>query len=258
MIVLSDWCVDVVAWAALFFYFACFIPQIIENYRIKSTRGLSKYSMVAYFFGYFAVIYYIFCLDLILPYKIVVPMEFAAMAVIVGQRFYYDGLFTDMTFFYGILGSTIFTLMLAPVAFYYPMTVGAVCGWLSLALFIAHPIPQVVKNFRERSVEGFSFGFVTLLAIAVTCELIVALVRGLPLQTLCMALKGLFFYIIFCVQFWLYWPRRKYQTTIVEEFIADVIEPVINAEEGDEEHRTSFPVSQTPDAEKVEEAQEDY
>lgn len=212
--------------------------------------------MAAYFIGYFSIIYYIFCIDLILPYKIIVPMEFGAMVVIVGQRFYYDGFFSDMPFFYTILGSTFFTLMLAPLALYYPYELGTVCGWFSLAMFTAHPIPQVIKIFRERSVEGFSFGFVTLLALAVTCELCVALVRGLPIQTLFMALKGLFFYVIFCIQFWFYWPRRTPQTTIVEEFVADVIEPVLHAQEGDDEHKTSFPVSQQADEEKIEEAQE--
>ena len=230
--------IDVVAWVSLFFYFICFIPQIIENFRIKSTRGLSRISLVAYFVGYLAMLYYIFLLDLLLPYKVVVPLEFACMAVIALQRFHYEGIFTDKMFFACITSSVAVAIFIFPLVWVCPLALGAVCGWISLAGFLIHPVPQIIKVYHEKSVEGFSFGFVTLLAIAVTCELMVALVRGLPIQTVFMALKGLFFYVIFCWQFWRYSKRNKPSMTIVEK----VFEPCLHAKEGVDENSMNFPV----------------
>lgn len=206
MVALSskDLLVDILAWASLLFYFVCFIPQIIKNYRIKSASGLSSYTLIAYCIGYLSMLLYVFCLDLILPYKIIVPLEFGAVSVIIGQRFYYDGLFADRALFWVVASSVFIACLLTPLALLYPYEIGSMSGWVSLVMFVAYPIPQVIKVFRERSVKGFSFGFVTLLAMAGGSELLVALIRDLPLQTLLTATKGVVVYIIFCIQFLLY------------------------------------------------------
>jgi uncharacterized protein with PQ loop repeat len=196
--------IDIFAWFALIFYTASFIPQLFENMRLRSTRGLSSISLIAYFIGYSSQMYYIFCKDLILPYKVIVPIEFCFMLIIAIQRFRYEGFFFDMLFFYFIIGTSFSTLLIFPIAVLYPYEVGSICGWISLICFISHPIPQVIKNYREKSIEGFSFGFVTLLAIAVTFELFVAIFRNLPIPTMGTAIKGHFFYMIFCYQFFLY------------------------------------------------------
>jgi uncharacterized protein with PQ loop repeat len=197
------------AWVALIFYALSLIPQMIKNASLKTTQGLSSLSLIAYFFGYGTNLTYIYALSLILPYKIIVPIEFFFMLIIISQKFYYEGLLRDKAFFYSILITSIIIVLCIIFAFHYTFFIGSLCGWISLFCFIAHPIPQVIKNYRRKSVEGFSFGFVTLLAIAVTCELIVAIIKKLPPQTFGCSLKGLFFYIIFCYQFWLYKGKEK-------------------------------------------------
>jgi uncharacterized protein with PQ loop repeat len=199
--------IALLAWVALIFYALSLIPQIIENASLKTTQGLSSLSLIAYFFGYGTCITYIYSLNLLLAYKVIIPIEFFFMLIIILQKFYYEGFLKDKSFFYSILITSIIIALCIILAFYCTLFIGSLCGWISLFCFIVHPIPQVIKNYRRKSVEGFSFGFVTLLAIAVICELIVVIIKKLPPQTLGCSLKGLFFYIIFCYQFWLY--KRK-------------------------------------------------
>lgn len=226
------------AWAALAFYFGCFIPQIIENYRIKSTKGLSPLAMLAYLVGYLALFYYIFLLDLMLPYKVFVPLECTALVILIFQRFYYQGIYSKPWFFWGFISIVSVSAICFPLALLYPMSFGGICGWISLVMFIVQPIPQVIKVYREQSVEGFSFGFVTLQAIAVGCEFTVAVLFKLPAQTVLMVVKGFIFYLVFCHQFWLYGKKLKHKKTI-EEFIA----PCLRAQPGKDSNSINFPVS---------------
>lgn len=226
------------AWAALAFYFGCFIPQIVENYRIKSTKGLSPLAMLIYFVAYLSLLYYIFLLDLMLPYKVFVPLESAALIVLIAQRFYYQGLYSSKLFFWGFIGVVLGSIICFPLAMLYPTSFGGLCGWISLVTFVSQPIPQVIKIYQEQSVEGFSFGFVTLQAIAVGCEFTVAMLFHLPAQTVLMVVKGFVFYLIYCHQFWLYGKKLKYKKTI-EEFIA----PCLLAQQGKDSNSINFPIS---------------
>ncbi len=226
------------AWAALAFYFGCFIPQIIENYRMKSTKGLSPLAMLVYLVAYLSLFYYIFLLDLMLPYKVFVPLECSALVVLIVQRFYYQGLFSSKLFFWGFVSIMGLSVICFPLAVAYPIGFGGICGWISLLFFLAQPIPQVVKVYREQSVEGFSFGFVTLQAIAVGCEFMVAILFHLPPQTVLMVIKGFLFYLVFCHQFWLYGAKLKHKKTI-EEFI---IEPCLHAQPGKDSNSINFPI----------------
>ena len=195
---------EILAWIALTFYTACFIPQMLENYRYKSVSGLSDMYLVAYFVAYASLAYYVFCLDLFFPYKVMVPIECIILAFIIGQRFYYDGFFIDWknrTLFWI---SVMMFVGLFPFAWIYPVLVGNICGWISAIFFIITPIPQIWKVYKAKSVVGFSFAFITVNALAGVCELTVAFMKQLPVQTWVMILKGAVFYVIFCYQFYFY------------------------------------------------------
>ncbi len=199
--------VEILLWFSLTFYTVCFFPQILKNYREKSTKGLSSVMLLAYYIAYIPMIYYVFYCDLILPYKIVLPIEVAVMTFMIMQKFYYHGLFADKLFLAQFLGINLIMIGLYPVSLHNPYAFGMGCGWVACVFFAIYPIPQVIKLYRTKSVKGFSFGFVTVQACAFLCEGIAAVLKHLPLPTIFMIAKGFIFYAIFCYQFWLYKKR---------------------------------------------------
>lgn len=199
---------ELFTWASLMFYTICFIPQIIENYRMKSTDGLSDLLLLSYYIAYGFMMYYIFYCDLILPYKIMVPAEMMVMSMMIAQKFYYHGTLRNKTFLLQFLAINVLMVAIYPLSLYAPYDFGIACGWVAAVFFAIYPMPQVIKLYRSKSVAGFSFGFVTVQALAFVSEAIAAVLKHLPLPTLVMIAKGFIFYAIFCFQFWLYRKNR--------------------------------------------------
>ena len=77
-----------------------------------------------------------------------------------------------------------------------------------MLIWATYQIPQVVKVFLEKSVHGFSFSLVSLVAFGDAIELIVALLLGLPAPTLFNDFRGILIYVIFSLQFWYYKESR--------------------------------------------------
>lgn len=196
--------IELFVWATLSLYVICFIPQIVENYRLKTAQGWSRSALIAFFIAHLSLLYYTFLLDLYFPYKVIAPLQFVSISIITLQRFYYDGLYTDKVFLWSIAITALLGVFSFPLAFWYPLMLGSACGWITFSVFLVQPVPQVVKVYREKSVEGFSLGYVLIFGLAALFELYIVFAKGLPTQTLMMVIRNLIFTVIFCVQFWLY------------------------------------------------------
>jgi uncharacterized protein with PQ loop repeat len=190
-------------WLAQIFYFACFVPQIFTNYRLKSGRGISELMLIAYLNTYFCLTIYIFCLNLPLAYKIMVPVQGVAGLILILQRIFYDFKTEKRMLFFYSANSLVFILLI-PYAFKNPMYVGHFLGWVSFVLTLCNQLPQVFKIYREKSVEGFNFLFAFFTGLAAAIETTVAVVAGLPIQTLFMAMRGVVLFLIFSWQFRIY------------------------------------------------------
>jgi uncharacterized protein with PQ loop repeat len=181
-----------------------FLPQIIENYKIKSGVGLSDYFLLAYFNTYIALGYYIFCLNLPLAYKIACPAQGILTIILIGQRLYYnhspESKFYGLIYLVNLLGSLIFI----PIAIISPVHTGHIFGWLSFILTLLNQMPQVIKVLSTKSVAGFSYMFILIMAFAAGIETYTAVVLGLPMQTLLSAARGLVYFAIFSALFLLY------------------------------------------------------
>ncbi len=199
-----DTLVTIGMWTSLIFYFLCFLPQIWTNYQCKSGKGISEWMLLGYLNAYLFILYYIFCVDMPLVYRIIVPTHVAATLVLVAQRLYYDT--SSRVHYYRMLyGANILVAMLCiPLAWSHAALVGCVAGWCNFTLCVVNQIPQVVKIWRHKSVEGFSFLFVLAIGIAASIESVVAFAHPLPPQTQFNALRGVVFVVIFCIQFLLY------------------------------------------------------
>ena len=77
-------------------------------------------------------------------------------------------------------------------------------GWLPFIIGFWKSIPQMFKIQTEKSVRGFSLGFIALVLAAYFVEIGAVLILRLPGQVLWQDLKGPFCYLIFLAQFALY------------------------------------------------------
>jgi uncharacterized protein with PQ loop repeat len=190
-------------WVSLSLYFFALLPQIVLNYRLKSGTGLSDLYLWAFFSGYITEIFYVFFLDLPLPYKVFVPLGAVCIAFMVGQRFYYGG---DHLRRLAVLYSATMVALICttPLMIRNPLAVGHVTGWIATIVWSVYQLPQMVKIYRTQSVRGFSFTFATVCGIASMLELGVATILPIPVQTQVNAVRGILYYIVFLVQFFLY------------------------------------------------------
>lgn len=205
---------DYMIWLVLILYAGCFVPQIYTNYKMKSAEGFSSGALLSFFVAYVLLLFYTFLMDLYFPYKVIAPIQFTGAVLLVAQRFHYHGVWDSKPFLYTVFGTIALAFAVLPLTFFYPLLIGKVAGWLAVVCFSIRPIPQVIKVYKEKSVEGFSLGFVTILGFAAVCEAVVALLKGLPAQTFLMALKCVIIYLITCFQFFLY-NRKRMRKRIV-------------------------------------------
>ena len=195
---------QILVWLAMVLYTLAFLPQIIENYQIKSGTGLSDYFLLAYLNTYITLIYYVFCLNLPIAYKIACPAQGIATLILISQRLYYnhssESKFYGLIYITNLLGSLIFI----PVAIMSPTCTGHIFGWISFILILLNQMPQVFRVITTKSVAGFSYMFILIMALAAGIELYTSLALGLPMQTILSAARGLVYFAIFSVLFLLF------------------------------------------------------
>ena len=196
--------IDVFLWIAQFLYFACFIPQIVTNARLKSASGVSTGLLLAFFNGYGTFYLYSYPIGLPLAYQLLAPLQGVALVILIIQRFWYDQTKTIKWPLIGYTLNTLFFLVCIPFVIKQPELLSGIFGWISFVLFLICQLPQTIKVYHEKSVQGFSYGFVFIQGIAAMLETVGSFVGGLPVQTCMMALRGVALFVIFSIQFALY------------------------------------------------------
>ncbi len=193
-------------WIVNIIYCVGIVPQILLNYRLKSVRGLSDLMLMGYVVGYITYCYHIFLSDKNFPmaYKIMGPLSLLMVMVIVFQSFYYNEYKRRLWRMGGYVLTFALGILLLPFALLYPDWIAYLCGWTYFSIWLVYMLPQGVKIYMEKSVEGFSFIFVTVMSLGVFLELVSALFLGLSLPVILNALRGLAAYVIFCIFFYVY------------------------------------------------------
>jgi len=206
---------NIAAWLANFIFLISFLPQIVLNRRLKTTRGLSDYFILGSLNRRVASMFYTFCLGLPFIYKTMSPL-FVLLAVwVVFQRFYYDGFENNQRFFKVYYINILCILAVIPLACYSPMFIGRLLGWTALITSMWQKFPQVIKAYKEKSVEGFSLFFVLINIGGCLFEGIAGIVLGLPIEMLLYDLKGVLFYSLSSMQFFLY--KKSLGQEVVDE-----------------------------------------
>ncbi len=183
------------------------VPQIILNYKEKSTESLSNIFLFIYLVGYAINLLYVYGLGLPIAYKIMAPLAFLLVLILVFQCFLYNKhkvifrlIISCCTFFL-----LFFLLIILTVNF--PNKIGNLAGWICFLIWFVYLLPQIFRIYSKKSVKGFSFLFAFLGLIGNLLELIGILALRLPIQSIFIAIRGLAFCSIFCLQFWMY--RKK-------------------------------------------------
>jgi uncharacterized protein with PQ loop repeat len=185
---------------SMLLYTLSFLPQIVENYRDKSGTGLSDYFLLAYLHTYVMLLFYIFSLHINIAYKIACPLQALAVLILIWQRFYYNRQQSNLLRMFYLMSISVY-IIFVPFALLYPVIIGQVLGWGSFVLGLINQLPQLLKVYWTKSVQGFSYLFIFIMGLAAVAELYAAVRLGLPLQTICTAAKGFIFFILFSYLF---------------------------------------------------------
>lgn len=183
------------------------LPQIVLNYKAKSTKGLSNFFLSIFLVGYAVNLLYVYGLGLPIAYKIMAPVAFLLALTLVFQYFFYER--HKVTSLLIILFCAFFLLffLLIILTVNFPNKIGGLAGWICFLIWFAYPLPQIFMIFSKKSVKGFSFLFAFSGVIGNLLELIGILALRLPIQSFFIAARGLALCSIFCLQFWMY--RKK-------------------------------------------------
>ena len=192
---------------SMLLYTLSFVPQIVENYKCRSGTGLSDYFLLAYVHTYMVLLFYIFGLHINIAYKIACPLQAIAVLILVLQRLYYDG---NKAGHMGLMyaANILIYSVFVPIVFFDPIRLGHMFGWISVLLTLVNQVPQIIKIWRSKSVEGFSYILVFVMGLAALCELYSSVSLGLPMQTVISAARGVVYFIVFSFLFCLYTVKR--------------------------------------------------
>ncbi|MCK4651209.1 PQ-loop repeat-containing protein [Candidatus Babeliales bacterium] len=214
MILTQNMIANVALWVVHIIAVAGILPQIFLNYKVKSTYGLSNIYILIYLFGNVTQLFYVFCLDLPIAYKIMSPLSLLLVLALVIQCFIYNKQKFECCSIrlYSVNFFILFLLIVLAINF--PHKIGHLAGWISLVVWIVYQLPQVYKIYSKKSVEGFSFVTILFMGFQNLLGLIAILALGIPLQSVFAALRGLIFVVIFCFQFWIYGKKSKQTASI--------------------------------------------
>lgn len=147
-------------------YFIWFIPQLKLTFKRKSTEGLSLWMHGLLISGYLADLVYGFGREMPLQYRMVTVSglfylgfehfqfwRYGLKTLIDRITFYCFNFVFSFFLIYAILTITIDK----ESKFFYDMA-----GMISNFCWLTFFIPQIIKNFKEKSTKGLSFSFVIL------------------------------------------------------------------------------------------------
>ncbi len=190
-------------------YCGSIIPQIVVNYRLKTGKGLSDLLLFTFFGAVTACAVSFYALNMPVGYRISLTAQVVLVGILVGQRFLYDS-FGHTNLLLGAYGCMILgalgALLFVPKN---PGLIGNITGWVGFVLFVVNRLPQIVKVQQEKSVKGFSYGFVLLLSAAALMEMSIVLYYKLPTLVLFMASWAIICSLVFLRQFHAFSPRKR-------------------------------------------------
>ena len=209
MILTDIFLANSIIWIINIIFFISLVPQLLLNYRLKVGTGLADSFILGSLLGQFSYVAYSFSANLPLVYRIMNPIYLILLFLLVFQRFYYSSSIErkKMFFKYSVILILIFMIIFLSISknhFYCNLL-----GWLPVGTGLFKKMPQIMKVYFRKSVEGFSLGFIYLNIVGYVFEMFAALFLNLPLQVIVNDLKNIIIFSIFLGQFFLYKKANK-------------------------------------------------
>ena len=131
--------------------------QIIHNYELRSTHGIS-YIMLGFFhFASLSLCTYIYLIDLPFALKVMVPIEVVTITIMVAQEMWYAPTLLFRAQVLALHGALVALSALAwLVGLYYPVFIGNMAGWAATIALAGVQLPQILRTWQRKSTHGFS------------------------------------------------------------------------------------------------------
>lgn len=205
---------EIIAWVPMILFFLAPFAQVYRNWKNKSAKGVSQATIVLCITGLMCSILYDHFMALPLAYEVMHPLILFAWGLLAFQEYWFSGRVTVRR---SIIAMYVGIVLAAVGLFfwgqYYPLQVGAVMGWAFALLYTIFQVPQIIKNYRESSVEGLSFSYISIMGLASLTELSIAYIRLLPLQSVANATRGIMVFLVFVYQFSKYGHRKRHKVS---------------------------------------------
>ncbi|MGD1997430.1 MAG: PQ-loop repeat-containing protein [Candidatus Dependentiae bacterium] len=196
---------DYIIWVPHSLYVLALVPQIIKNYRISGTIGVSFWMVFCRFAGEMAYSQYTHLLGLPLVYRTLIPTYTFMLFVLLMQIAYYADTKVKRR---SVLFLTAWVVFLSTCSLvlskFYPVQVGNSLGWVAVILLATAQMPQVYKNWQRKTMHGFSLLYTVMMGLGSFIELCYVIYLQLPVQTLASCIRSLTFYSIYWFQFFTY------------------------------------------------------
>ena len=147
-------------------YFFWFIPQIILNHERKSTQGFSLWMHGLLLIGYTADLLYGFGRHMEWQYRVVTITGLCFLFVEHTQFARYDCRTIVQKWNFVVLTTIVIVLLTYATLnftwFHHGKRYYNIAGFISDLCWLTYILPQLIKNYRQKSTEGLSVGFVAL------------------------------------------------------------------------------------------------
>jgi uncharacterized protein with PQ loop repeat len=191
-------------WVVGFFFLASFVSQVMHNYKLKSVNGLSDLFIIILFDVQFLYACYAYYKNLLFAYKFILPLDVFVLFLVVLQRLYYAKHQLSFRVLSGYVLNFLLLGALLVVGIFHPILIAKVFGWLPLLLGCFVCLPQMIKVYKEKTLSGFSLNFILLNLIGYSFELLAGLKLNVPAAILFNDFRGIFVYLVFILQFFIY------------------------------------------------------
>lgn len=195
-------------WVPISLYTIAAWPQILTNYRRKDASGLSHWMLFLRLTAISTYTLYVYLLDLPLAHKVLYPLCLASMTLLAIQGYQYSRNRSELRLLRFAYGKLLVMLgVLVFIGSAYPVKAGMLAGWCAVVCGLWSDMPQIYRNWRRKSTQGFNILFASAIGFGGITDLTLSLLFGLPLPTVLATTRVTVCYLIYVMQFLLYGNR---------------------------------------------------
>lgn len=171
--------------------------QIVHNYELRSTHGVSYVMMGLFHFASLSLCTYVYLMDLPFALKVMLPIEVVVVTIMVAQEMWYAPtlLFRAQVL---VLHGCLFAVSAFGwiMGLYYPYFIGNATGWVAAFMLAGVQLPQIVRAWQRKSTHGLSVGILVYGTLSPLLILWCCHELALPLQSWVNASRALLYRII--------------------------------------------------------------